>query len=246
MNAFLSSLLNAIGQAASEMTISLSAGASTVVFPILPSELMVSVNTNHGTVNITNYGDFLMLGKTGLRSLTLAGFFPAQRYPFAAFTQEPYALTTQLEMMRTGGEVCQLTVSNTPMSMPCVISALSYGEKDGTGDVYYELKLTEYRYVRTAEAGKPDENTGLKKRKENFWQKLRKNVTYYPGDSIGSVLGRAVGKSVTMNDREYSKFDIFRSIVRSGGLKPGDVIELTKMNLKRNGEDVPITKDGKG
>lgn len=77
MASFLESILNAIGQASQNLTISLTAGSSVVTFPVLPSELMVSVNTNHGTVNINNYGEYLMKGRTGLKSLTLAGFFPA-------------------------------------------------------------------------------------------------------------------------------------------------------------------------
>ena len=166
MASFLESILNAIGQASQDLTISLAAGSSVVTFPVLPSELMVSVNTNHGTVNINNYGEYLMKGRTGLKSLTLAGFFPAQDYPFAMMTMSPYTYITELESMRTGGEVCQLTVSDTPISMPCLISSFKFGEKDGSGDVYYELALTEYRYVTAAETGKTDPATGLKKRPE--------------------------------------------------------------------------------
>ena len=123
MASFLESILNAIGQASQDLTISLAAGSSVVTFPVLPSELMVSVNTNHGTVNINNYGEYLMKGRTGLKSLTLAGFFPAQDYPFAMMMMSPYTYIAELEAMRTGGEVCQLTVSDTPISMPCLISS---------------------------------------------------------------------------------------------------------------------------
>ncbi len=243
MSPFLASLLNAIGQAASSITISLSSDTATVVFPVLPSELMVSVNTNHGTVNINNFGDYLMMGKTGLKTLTLSGFFPAQDYPFAMMNLAPYTYIAQLETMRTGDSVCQLTVSDTPLSMPCLISSFKFGEKDGSGDVYYELGLTEYRYVTAPETGKTDVATGLKKRPESFWSKMKKNITYYPGDSIGNVVGRAVGKSVTLNNEQFSKFQIYRSIVRNGGLSPGDIIRLTTMNLKRNDENVPVAKN---
>lgn len=243
MASFLESILNAIGQASQDLTISLAAGSSVVTFPVLPSELMVSVNTNHGTVNINNYGEYLMKGRTGLKSLTLAGFFPAQDYPFAMMTMSPYTYIAELEAMRTGGEVCQLTVSDTPISMPCLISSFKFGEKDGSGDVYYELVLTEYRYVTAAETGKTDPATGLKRRPESFWQKMKKNITYYPGDSIGNVVGRAVGKSVTLNKEQFSKFQVYRSIIRSGGLSAGDIIRLTTMNLKRNDENVPVGKD---
>lgn len=81
MASFLESILNAIGQASQDLTISLAAGSSVVTFPVLPSELMVSVNTNHGTVNINNYGEYLMKGRTGLKSLTLAGFSPPRIIP---------------------------------------------------------------------------------------------------------------------------------------------------------------------
>lgn len=243
MSSFLASLLNAIGLAASSITISLSSDTATVVFPVLPSELMVAVNTNHGTVNINNFGDYLMKGKTGLKTLTLSGFFPAQDYPFAMMGMAPYTYIAQLETMRTGDSVCQLTVSDTPLSMPCLISSFKFGEKDGSGDVYYELGLTEYRYVTAPETGKTDAVTGLKKRPESFWSKMKKNITYYPGDSIGNVIGRAVGKSVTLNNEQFSKFQIYRSIVRNGGLSTGDIIRLTTMNLKRNDENVPVTKN---
>ena len=243
MSSFLASLLTAIGQAASSLTISLSSESAAVVFPVLPSELMVSVNTNHGTVNINNFGDYLMMGKTGLKTLTLSGFFPAQDYPFAMMGLAPYTYIAQLETMRTGDSVCQLTVSDTPLSMPCLISSFKFGEKDGSGDVYYELGLTEYRYVTSTETGKTDAATGLKKRPESFWSKMKKNITYYPGDSIGNVIGRAVGKSVTLNNEQFSKFQIYRSIVRNGGLSTGDIIRLTTMNLKRNDENVPVTKN---
>lgn len=243
MASFLQSILSAIGRSSTAMTITLSAGTQTVTFPVLPSELMVSVSTNHGTVNINNYGDYLMMGKTGLKTLTLSGFFPAQNYPFAQYLIAPYTYVDTLEAMRTGGEVCQFNVSDTSLSMPCLISSFKFGEKDGSGDVYYELALTEYRYVQSQTAAKPDSTTGLKKRPESFWSKVKKNVTYYPGDSIGSVIGRAVGKSVTLNNEQFSKFEIYRSIVRNGGLKVGDIIKLTTMNLKRNGTDVSVTKE---
>ncbi len=240
MASFLESILNAIGQASQ----SLSAGSSIVTFPVLPAELMVSVNTNHGTVNINNYGEYLMKGKTGLKSLTLAGFFPAQDYPFAMMGLSPYTYISELEAMRTGGEVCQLTVSDTPLSMPCLISSFKFGEKDGSGDVYYELGLMEYRYVEADTASaKTDKTTGLAKRPESFWQKMKKNITYYPGDSIGNVVGRAIGKSVTLNNEQFSKFQVYRSIIRNGGLKTGDIIRLTTMNLKRNDENVPVSKN---
>lgn len=67
MSSFLESILNAIGLAASSITISLSSETATVVFPVLPSELMVAVNTNHGTVNINNFGDYLMKGRRASR-----------------------------------------------------------------------------------------------------------------------------------------------------------------------------------
>ena len=244
MSSFLASLLNAIGQAASSLTISLSSESAAVVFPVLPSELMVSVNTNHGTVNINNFGDYLMMGRTGLRTLILSGFFPAQDYPFAMMGLAPYTYIAQLETMRTGDSVCQLTVSDTPLSMPCLISSFKFGEKDGSGDVYYELGLTEYRYVTAPETGKTDAATGLKKRPESFWSKdEEEHHLLSPGDSIGNVIGRAVGKSVTLNNEQFSKFQIYRSIVRNGGLSPGDIIRLTTMNLKRNDENVPVAKN---
>lgn len=46
-----------------------------------------------------------MKGRTGLKSLTLAGFFPAQDYPFAMMALSPYTYIAELEAMRTGGSL---------------------------------------------------------------------------------------------------------------------------------------------
>ena len=59
----------------------------------------------------------------------------------------------------------------------------------------------------------------------------------------GNVVGRAIGKSVTLNNEQFSKFQVYRSIIRNGGLKTGDIIRLTTMNLKRNDENVPVSKN---
>ena len=77
-------------------------------------------------------------------------------------TLSPYTYIAELEAMRTGGEVCQLTVSDTPISMPCLIRSFKFGEKDGSGDVYYELALTEYRYVTKRRNRENGSGNGLK------------------------------------------------------------------------------------
>lgn len=241
MSSFLESLLSAVRQPASTMTISLATESMSVVFPVLPTELRVQVATNHGTVNINAWGEYLMLGKTGLKTLTLASFFPAQDYPFARMVMSPYTYISQLESMRTGSSVCQLTVSDTPLSMPCVISSFSFGEKDSSGDVYFELGLTEYRYIKGQEPTKGTTATGLTKRPTSRWATVEKNITYYPGDSLGNVLGRAIGSSITLSQDQFSKFDVYRSLVRSGGVQVGDVIRITATQLKRNDTHVPIT-----
>lgn len=70
-----------------------------------------------------------MKGRTGLKSPDAGRIFPAQDYPFAMMTLSPYAYIAELEAMRTGGEVCQLMVSDTPISMPCLIAPSSSGKR---------------------------------------------------------------------------------------------------------------------
>lgn len=116
--------------------------------PILPPSFEVSTENSHGTLNIQTKGDVTILGKGGLKTVTLSSFFPGQDYHFAAYSKdrEPYDYINSLE--KWSEKVVLLTITDTNICMECVIQSLTYGEPDGSGDVEYSVTLQEYRVTK--------------------------------------------------------------------------------------------------
>jgi hypothetical protein len=197
-------------------------------FPVLPSSFEVSVKQNNSTVNINSLGELNVIGKTGLKTISLSSFFPAQEYDFVKSgmfgIKKPYQYVRQLEFMRTNGRPCRIIISNTNVNIPVLIDSFSYSEKDGSSDVYFTLSLKEYKFVG-AEKDMTNTITGLKSR-ESWLQKTLKNVKVYKGDGVGDVLGRAIGKTEAGNPNSYCKY--FKTLSK-GGIKVGQSINLSKI-----------------
>jgi len=225
------------------VTISCEGCNGTITLPIPPQEFSLSVQQKNQTVNINNAGELNMIGKTGLKTIDLSSFFPSQQYAFAQNSgtyDTPYAYIEMMDTWRTSGYPCHISISDSPIDMDCLIGTLKYGERDASGDVYYDVSLTEYRQLeKQAETKVTDTDTGLCKRPDVVWNKdtFKKNLTYYPGDNIMDVASRAAGKAITVNNKTYSHLDVYKKIIRRGGLNTGDVIKMTTMHMTINDGD---------
>ena len=54
-----------------------------IQLPVKPSEFTVTVTHRNTVVNVIQLGDINLMGKTGLREITLTSFFPAKDYNFS-------------------------------------------------------------------------------------------------------------------------------------------------------------------
>lgn len=243
LSSFAESVLSGfLNKGANEASILLSCNFGSINLPVLPSSFMLSVSNKNGTVNINNEGEYNMIGKTGLKTITLESFFPAQEYDFCLCSPEsPSSYVTTIESWRTSGSPCQLTITGTPIDMPCLIESFTYGSKDSTPDLYYSLVLKEYRYIAGISPTKMDSLTGLKTRPaQSFLQKTVQNLTMYPGEnplqSIARAVGKTVGAGITPQQSGY--LAIYQKIMKHGGLSVGDAIELGKRSIKINGRNI--------
>ena len=119
--------------------------------PVIPSSFEVSIPHQNTTVNITNLGEINLIGKTGLMSMTIESFFPAQQYSFCLYNDflKPYEYIKQLLMWKNSGKPIRVIVTGTPINYAMAIENLIYSEVDGTGDVYFTLELKEYKFIST-------------------------------------------------------------------------------------------------
>ena len=149
--------------------------------PVTPRAFDVSVAHKNTVVNIVSLGEINLLGKTGLRSITLSSFFPAQDYSFAkADRREPDYYIDKLEKWRKGNTIIRFII-NGVINMQCTMESFSWGQQDGTNDIYYDIKLKEYRTVST------------KKRTQKKIKATKHKIK--KGDTLSRIAKKYYGKS---------------------------------------------------
>lgn len=124
-----------------------------IQLPVKPSDYVVTVAHKNTVVNVTQLGDINLIGKTGLRDITLSSFFPAKDYNFSnnSDRKEPLTCVEKIDGWRKSGEPIRVIITGT-LNMECTIESFSWGEQDATGDIYYTLTLKEYKKLKTTTA----------------------------------------------------------------------------------------------
>lgn len=216
------------GRSGAQMT--LSCAGESVVFPILPASYEVENPYNVGTLNINSLGDIAMIGKRGLKSMSFNSILPAQDYSFnQASIDDPFSVCTKIESFATKGQPCRLSLSSSNVNLNCLITSFNYGEKDGTGDVYFTLSIKEYRYIApTSEVA--NEITGLNSRIAETVKEKR--ITVYPGMHLMDVAAQSVGQFVSIDKQGIKRLQAFKSLVKNKNLNVGSVLHATKTSIK--------------
>ena len=211
--------------------VTLSCDNSSIVLPVTPESFGVQVKNNNSVVNITNFGNYNMMGKTGLKSITISSFFPAQDYNFSSGGDEPYELVNQIEEWRLSTKPLNLLIENSTIDFDCLIDSFEYKEQDGTGDVYFTLGLTEYRNIQ--ESLPSDKLTGLKGRKSALQKAIVDvSISISKGMSPMKAVKKAVKNSVKKSGAGY--LSDYKKIIKNGGINPGDILKITSKSISIN------------
>ena len=172
-----------------------------------------------------------MMGKTGLKSITISSFFPAQDYNFSSGSDEPYELVNQIEEWRLSTKPLNLLIENSIIDFDCLIDSFEYKEQDGTGDVYFTLVLTEYRNIQ--ESLPSDKLTGLKGRKSALQKAIGDvSISISKGMSPMKAIKKAVKNSVKKSGAGY--LSDYKKIIKNGGINPGDILKITSKSISIN------------
>ena len=169
-----------------------------IQLPVKPSEYTVTVANKNTVVSVSQLGDVNLIGKTGLREITLSSFFPSQEYNFShkIGDKAPFTYVKEIEEWRTSGNPIRVIITGT-LNMLCTIESFSYGERDGTRDIYYTLALKEYKKpsvekVKTsAKATEKESTRTVQDKKTNSG----KQYTVKEGDTLWSISKKAYGDS---------------------------------------------------
>lgn len=167
-----------------------------IQFPVPPSEFEVSFGSLNKTVNVLNFGEISLLGEVALRSWSIEGFFPAQHYSFCQCTpKEPYEYCKLIDQIKTSKTVCRFIATGTRLNNACSVEEFNYGEKDGTGDIYFSINFKEHKTIKLETRGTA---TGAAKAKVNARPTIKtpvKTYTVKAGDTLSAIAKRVYGDS---------------------------------------------------
>jgi hypothetical protein cdifQCD_19186 len=156
--------------------------------PVIPSEFERVIDAGYDTNAIIGLGDVAVLTSNGLAQLSLSSFFPNNEYSFNEYSNvpKPYDMVRYFKEWKNKGTVVRVIFTGTDINQEMYITNFAYGEKDGTGDVYYTMDLLEYRPIivptitennsnNTQNTNRPtDTNNNSNKNNTNNTQKTHK------------------------------------------------------------------------
>ena len=122
-------------------------GEEELRLPVTPEAFEISDGIKIETVNITNIGDVIFGGNSTIEGFSLSGFFPDSDYDFARRDREPYDYVNWFIYRAWNRRVMRFIVTGTPINIAVMLENISYGEHDGTGDVYYTLSVRRYKQM---------------------------------------------------------------------------------------------------
>ena len=171
-----------------------------IQLPVKPSDFLITVANKNTVVNVIQLGDISLMGKTGLREITLSSFFPAKDYNFSnnSVRKAPLTYVNKINEWRNSGEPIRVVITGKILNMLCTIESFSYGEQDATGDIYYTIALREYKQIKTKSASADEYNASSRETKAVS----TKAGTYkvQKGDSLWKI-----AKQVYGNGAEYMR-----------------------------------------
>lgn len=124
-------------------------GDEKLQLPVPPPAYSIKRSLNNSTVIVEGLGEVSFIGKAKLSEIpTIESIFPNQIYNFCQYSTfpTPKECTDLIEKWMSSGKPIRYLVTGA-INTECTIEDFEYGERDGTGDVYFSLNLKEYKTI---------------------------------------------------------------------------------------------------
>lgn len=122
---------------------------SSLRLPVAPQEYNFSDNASIENENINEIGEVGLFGGNSLQRIELTSFFPKSYYPFCQYKEfpSPYECVKFIRQVKEKGDPMRVLITDTDINKEFLIENFEYGERDGTGDVYYSISFVEYKRI---------------------------------------------------------------------------------------------------
>lgn len=132
-----------------DIYISINNREKVIKIPVVPEEINITSPFNNQTCSTISQGEIKLIGLRGLKTISWESFFPAHNYPFRRDnTYDAWEYVNTLEEMRDCRIPVRLIITGADINIAAVIDEFNYGLKDGSGDVYYSISLSEFKLVQ--------------------------------------------------------------------------------------------------
>lgn len=199
-----------------------------IMLPVNPESFAFTEKHNNTSVNVNSIGEVNLLGKRDLKTGTISSHFPKRDRNYAnnSGRQAPYTYINKLLSWKSSGKPVRLIITGTKINFQVTIETLKYGEQDGTGDVYYDLPLKEYRAVEIKKTKLKEKKKTTKKKskpKRPVAKPKTKTYTVKSGDCLWNIAKRFYG-----NGAQYTKiYNANRGKIKNPNLiYPGQVLTI--------------------
>ena len=170
-------------------------------FPVTPSEVSCETSANISTESVNDLGNVSLFSGVELRTIPISSFFPNRQYSFCTYSnvEPPYEFVSKIEKWQNEGKKLRYIVSDGYTNIPVMINSFSYKEQDGTGDVYYDLSLIEYKEIKlnktTSSTDNNSNNNSTNRPTENAPKPTGENKTHKvsSGDSLWAIAQKYYG-----------------------------------------------------
>ncbi len=118
-----------------------------IKLPVVPISFKIKSPYDNTTWDTVSIGKIKLIGRRGLKGITISSFFPNRDYPFAKDkTYSAWEYANIIEQWRARRIPVRLIITDTPINEAMAIDDFEYGPQDGSGDVYYTLVLEEFKF----------------------------------------------------------------------------------------------------
>ena len=124
-------------------------GTEKLRLPVPPPNYSIKRALNNSSVVVEGLGEISFIGAPKLAEIPpIESFFPSRIYSFCQYKTfpTPKECIALVEKWMASGKPIRYIVTGA-INAECTLESFEYGERDGTGDVYFSLELKEYRAI---------------------------------------------------------------------------------------------------
>lgn len=177
-------------------------GGREINIPVLPAKLNVSSPGKNERVTVLELGEVLLLRKKGLRILSWESFFPVSKAPYTVGQiRDPVSIVQAIQKARDQKSPVRFLITGTDLdcNLRMGIDSFEYEERSGElGDLYYTIKLYEWKDISPKRIVLPEKKEEPAKTKEperpGKPEQTSKTYTVKPGDCLWNIAKKFYGK----------------------------------------------------